>query len=181
MGTRYWRPFWGFDQQRHESRTCRSPSRKYRGEGAFRIAARCSTAHVPTRSRARPRSMSSRISCHLRNALTGWIRWVEVPETEAPCRFDEPAKAAGVRSRDAICPLWRETWGEISRGPCVQPTPLLEGSVAGARALFFPERPPGSDDPSERSPRRWPSSTWHRRTGCRASPDRSAREGQKRS
>lgn len=80
-----------------------------------------------------------------------------------------------MRSRDAICPLWRETWGEISRGPCVQPTPLLGRSVAGARALFFPERPPGSDDPSERSPRRWPSSTWHRRTGCRASPDRSAR------
>lgn len=35
---------------------------KYRGEEAFRIAARCFTAHVPTRSRARPRSMSSRIS-----------------------------------------------------------------------------------------------------------------------
>jgi hypothetical protein len=73
---------------------------------------------------------------------------------EAPCRFDEPAKAAGVRSRDAIFPPRRDNLGTILPRALWAATPLVFRAWPEPHALVVPRMPPRSDDPSVQCPRR---------------------------
>lgn len=171
MGTRRWRPFWGFDQRRHESRTNRNAPSWFRGRGAFRIAARCSTACRPEGRRTSPLDVFAHLLSPFGPHMPVGAEPAQEPKRLGPLPFRRPAKAAGVRSRDAI--QLRGSEG-TNPSPCPPSTPPFRAWPEPVRAVSRRGCRPGLTTQARLKNPDVAGIGGHRRTGCPTSPDRSA-------